>query len=87
MKSKPHPVVFIAAALLCSIAQGVSAAPPAKDAAKPAVTAAAQQTAVPPAVPHQSDADINRAAEAARRDQDRGLNGSAKDVTAASTKP
>jgi hypothetical protein len=84
MKSKPHTVASMAVALLCSVAQGVCAAPPVKDAAKPLIAAAARPTAVPRAVPPQSAAEINLAAAAARRDQDPGANGSVKDMKPAS---
>lgn len=87
MKSKTRHAVVVAATLLCSVAQSVCAAPPANEAPSTKITTVAQQTDVPDAVPRQSVADINRAAEAARRDQDPSLNGTAKDVTAASKKP
>lgn len=87
MKLKARHAVVVAGTLLCSVAQSVCAAPPAKDVPSTKITTVAQQPDVPHAVPRQSDADINRAAEAARRDQDPSLNGTAKDVTAASKKP
>ena len=87
MKSKPHPVASVTAALACLVAQGVLAAPSANDGAKPLVATAARPTAVPRAAPRQSEAEINLAAVAARRDQDPDLNGSAKDATRASIKP
>lgn len=88
MKSKArHTAVVVAATLLCSVAQRVSAAPPAKDAPNPKVTVVTPQTDASRAVNPQVEADVNRAAEAARWDQDPVLNGTAKDVTAASKKP
>lgn len=87
MKSKALRAIVVTATLLWSIAQSVSAAPPTKDTPNPKVAAAAQQTDVSRAAPRQADADVHRAAEAARRDQDPDLNGTTKDVTAAPTKP
>lgn len=86
MKSKARHTVVVAATLLCSVAQSVCAAPPVEDAPNPKVTVVTPQTDALRAVTPQADADVNRAAEAARRDQDPVLNGTAKDVTAASKK-
>lgn len=83
MKPTLPGAASVAGALLGLIAQGVFAAPT-KNPATPLIMAAAQQTAAPTAAPLRSDAEINRAAAAARRDQDPIVNGSVKDIKPAS---
>ena len=83
-----------AAAVLCALVHGVIAAPVASSPRGPVpATGAAKLMTIPTTVSSQSDAEIERAAVASRRDQDPGFNGSVKDnptpasASAASLRP
>ena len=83
MKIKPRGLA--AAVVLCAIAQGVFAAPATTSREKPSsATVATKPVAVSTMASSQSDAEIERAAVASRRDQDPDLNGSVKHQTPAS---
>ncbi|GKS85490.1 hypothetical protein AVMA1855_15080 [Acidovorax sp. SUPP1855] len=77
MKTKPRGLA--AAVVLYAIAQGVSAAPATNSGEKPSSAAVATKPVTVSAVgSSQTDAEIERAAVASRRDQDPDLNGSVK---------
>ena len=83
MKTKPHGLAAVV--VLCAIAQSIFAAPATTSPEKPpSVAVATKPVIVSTTASSRSDAQIERAAVASRRDQDPDLNGWVKHPTPAS---
>jgi hypothetical protein len=79
MKFKPHVTLAVTAALLCLPALSAFAAPKTKSPATSSIAVVAVLPAASAAAFRKSEAEIDRAAVDARRDQDPDVNGSVKD--------